>query len=336
MNELVHSVAAPIRMDSPRFSFRTADFSATEHALRTIGHVVLDDVWNTRFLSDLRVHGKQRFEADDHRHENGEPLQDINGYMGGELGLQALFGPSEAELAEGTKYCEQLSVEFARSGLPSLLRQLLGGTCVLGHSVVSLRRIDPHFPVRFIGLHRDGQLNKCSFYGKTSRLEFTLWTPLQDCDNEDVPRLLLLHRRETIDDVSDDTKDILLLHTDPIKEKDYLSKAGNNVDQFFDWLFREKDCYAPHVPLGSAVLFDHRVVHGSYRTDAMKLPRYSIDMRMVSEFRTTQENCDFVGTAFRAAKYPPRGITLRATNFKRRVGAFVKYDLAAALRKLTG
>jgi hypothetical protein len=344
MNDHVNPATLNVSLNSPRFSLRTADFDAIDQAIRQTGHVVLDNVWNPNFLSELRRDAKDRFEADDRRLEKGDALQDVHGYMGGEIGIGVLFGRDEAAVAKSVQYSARISVEFARSGMPALVRCLLNGTCVLGDTVASLRRIDPRFPVRFTGLHSDGQLDVCSSQGRTSRRELTLWTPLQDCVDEDTPRLLLLHCRETIDTIlHDDGKDIVLLHTDPLGEAAYLAKAGNDIDRFFDRLYREKECFAPHVPFGSAVLFDCHVVHGSYRTDQMKTPRYSVDMRMVPEFRTTWNNCLFLGTTYRATTYPPPSImrlarkaapTRRAALLRLRAKEFVKYTLGGGLQKV--
>jgi hypothetical protein len=344
MNEHVNPATLAVSLNSPRFSLRTADFDAVDQAIRQTGHVVLDNVWNTHFLSELRQESKSRFEADDRRLEKGESLQDVHGYMGGEMGVGVLFGTDAAAVAKSAQYSARISMEFERSGMPALVRYLLNGTCVLGDTVASLRRIDPRFPVRFIGLHSDGQLNLCSSQGRTSKRELTLWTPLQDCVEEDTPRLLLLHRRETVDTISlDGDKDIVLLHTDPLGEAANLANAGNDIDRFFDRVYREKECFAPHVAFGSAVLFDCHVVHGSYRTDQMKTPRYSIDMRMVPEFRTTLDNCTFVGMSYRASRFPRPGIMLLAKGVapartlalaKLRAKEFAKFTLGAPLRKM--
>ena len=87
------------------------------------------------------------------------------------------------------------------SGLPGLLRVLLKGDFFVGKSERVIRRADPRFALRFIGLHPDGQLNLCSGHAFNTKRELTIWTPLQDCTTDDTPRLLLMHKGETYTDL---------------------------------------------------------------------------------------------------------------------------------------
>ena len=328
-----------LSQSSPRIDFRSASFADIDAALKDPGHVVLDNVWNTSFLDEIRQIASERFEQDDEKRNRGESLEDLNGYMGGELSIGVF--------RNGPEYNRRLFVEFERSGLPALMRYLFEGPFVLGQSGASARRVDPRFPVRFTGLHHDGQLKYCSSVGLNTNRELTLWTPLVDCTDDRKPRLLLLNKKYDIDDIFEDEEKIrsngveflpVALNLDPIgAERAYKEKTGGSLDGLFARVFAEKECYAPYVAKGSIVLFDHRVVHGSYRTDHMTTPRYSFDMRLVGEFKTTWENCEFVGTVYRSETYPDHGLTYFAKKMAFRaklMSEFVRLVPRAAYRKL--
>src|SRR5208282_3014676 len=85
---------------------------------------------------------------------------------------------------------------------------------------------------------------------------------------------------------------------------DALEGAADRIDQMFERLYAARHCYAPPVPFGSAVLFDHDIVHGSYRRRGMTTPRYSFDFRAVGVYRPSHANARYQGVAFRSRNVP--------------------------------
>jgi hypothetical protein len=297
-----------LSFDSPRASLRTADFKDIDNSLANVGHVVLDDVWNTRFLSDLCVAADRKFCADDARFKGRyEEFSEgeIDQYLGNHAALESLDAASDEEFFE----------EFERTGLPAMMRRLFSGSFVLGRSERVVRRTDPQFPIRFTGLHADGQLGFCSSRGLRSKRELTLWTPLLNCTDDVTPRLLLLHRGETFNGLFDDEKVLSENNVEhlPIQLRPHQTRNESNqievaqkVHNQFDRLFEVRRCYAPKLPLGSAILFEHSTVHGSYTRPSMSTARYSFDCRFVGEYKRTDENAVFSGKLFGMQEFPPK------------------------------
>src|SRR5262249_5244731 len=247
-----------LSLESPRFSLRTAAFADIEKTLNELGHVVLDDAWNPQYLENLQAGAKARFEADDARmngHFGQFPNEVVEMYLGGHSTLEqiATITGKNFEVLDREFYSE-----FERTGLPALLRHLLRGHFVLDRSERVVRRTDPRYPVRFTGLHYDGQLHSCARRGLNSQREFTLWTPLVTCVDDQTPRLLLLHRGDAVDFAAKEAGGFDPIQLKPRQVRDeeqYLAKVGS-LDEQFERIYRERRCYAPPVPLGSAVLFE--------------------------------------------------------------------------------
>jgi hypothetical protein len=176
-------------------------------------------------------------------------------------------------------------------------------------------------------------------------MEFTVWTPLQDCSNEDTPRLLLLNIGEHFDDVfseSDSGGDPFLpIQLRPELVSETINQAAHRLDGLFERLYANKNCYAPKVPFGSAVLFNGNVVHGSYRRSSMTVPRYSLDFRTVGVYRSTLRNAHYQGKAFRTDAVPngtiahsQRAIRILTNAIGNREGA--REILRRKLRELVG
>ena len=271
--------------ESPRFSLRTAEFSAIDEAVSTVGHAVIDDAWNPRFLEHLLQRAKLKVTAE-------------------AANIYSLFDARE----DGDRCDREFYLEFQRAGWPALLRCIFVGDFVLQRSERVIRYVDPKEPVKFTGLHHDHQLENCFNAGVRSKRGLTIWTPLQSCMDDQISRLLLLYRG---DDYGDAAKPIYL-HEDETKTDvpDRSGLAGEAIDGMFEQVYATKRCYAPYIPLGSSVIFDCNTVHATYRTAAMTRPRYSIDCRAVGEYKTTRNNADYDGVIFRSADFP--GASVRA------------------------
>jgi hypothetical protein len=271
---------------SPRFELRDADFLEIERSISNVGHVVLDSLWNRNFLVRLHDFAKQGFATS----------------STGATYFDGVLSPA---------YDRDFFIEMERTGLPGLFRYLLSGDFVVSRTQRMIRRADAAVPAQFSGLHMDGQLRFCSERGINSKREFTIWTPLQDCADETTPRLLLLHRGESYGDVfsaeenvADAGNSYLPISLRPQIESTGLEGAADRIDQMFERLYVAKQCYAPPIPLGSAVLFDRDIVHGSYRRTNMTTPRYSLDFRVVGVYRFSRANARDQGVAFRSSKFP--------------------------------
>jgi hypothetical protein len=287
--------------ESPRFSLRAADFSRVRSALQEVGHVVLEEVWNDRFLVDLRRLAEEKFVADDKLY-NGKldqyPKDVVMTYLGGATELFSLFKSQD----EGWRKDRDFFSEVSRSGLPALFQYLCLGDFVVGRAERVIRRTDPKFPMRFTGLHYDFQCEEIAKHGMRSNSAFTVWTPLQDCSRDDTPRLLLLKLGERVDDAT----------SPALKLGAYATHSLNSpaIDTLFEQIYASNSCYAPYIPLGSVILFDYRVVHASYRTEKMHVPRYSLDFRVVGEYIPGSATSSFNGRIYRENEFPKPKMTL--------------------------
>jgi hypothetical protein len=307
-------------LESPRFDLRAAALSDVETALETIGHAVLDGLWNQPFLTRLRIFAQDNFAAS----------------PGGATHWDGTLPPA---------LDHEFFLELERTGLPALQRHLMGGDFVVSRTERVIRRADATIPAQFSGLHRDGQLRYCSERGINSKREVTIWTPLQDCSDDGTPRLLLLRRGQNFDDVfstretvSDEGNTYLPIGLRPQLAATGLEAAADRVDAMFEQLYVAKDCYAPHVPFGSAVIFNHDVVHGSYRHRGMTTPRYSLDFRTVGVYRPSRANARYEGVAFNTHNVPAglyaegmRMVT-RATMTAAILGGVIRGDINATRR----
>src|SRR5262249_3637787 len=155
------------------------------------------------------------------------PTEVVEMYLGGHTTLEqiaAITGRNFGTLDQ------DFNSEFERSGMPALLRNLLRGNFVLDRSERVVRRTDPRYPVRFTGLHYDGHLPPCAPRGLNSQREFTLWTPLVSCIDDQTPRLLLLHRGDAVDFAAKDAGGFDPIQLKPRQVRDeeqYLAKVGS-------------------------------------------------------------------------------------------------------------
>jgi hypothetical protein len=272
---------------SARFDLRTPPaFKQIETTIDAVGHVVLDNLWNPEFLARLHDFAQENFVSSPH-------------------------GATHFDDALPPEIDREFFLEFERSGVPALLRNLLSGDFVVSRTERVLRRADASVPAQFSGLHRDGQLQPCAKRGINSQREFTIWTPLQDCTGDSTPRLLLLHRGDEFADVfskeelvADEGTGYLPIALRPQLAAAAIEGSPDRVDRMFERLYAARRCYAPPVPLGSAVLFDHNIVHGSYRHRGMTTPRYSLDFRVVGIYRLSHANARYQGVAFRSSAVP--------------------------------
>lgn len=245
-----------LSLTSPRFSLRTVEIGEVEQALQEIGHVVLDDVWRLSYLEHLHSCAERAYELlADRLAEAADPTV--------VRVFSRLRGSEE----------EEFLLELERSGLLAVLRALVGGDVVInqGHHVV--RRQDPALRggMTFQIPHTDTQLSGSGVHGRT----LTVWTPLVDCTDDRRSRLLLLHRRETTEGLFwEQERAGYLYATNP------LERERERVEAEYSRIYADRQCYAPPVKLGSIVLFEAHVFHGTYFSADMDQVRYSMDFRL--------------------------------------------------------
>ncbi len=292
-----------LSLNSPRFSLRTARFEDVDAALADTGHAVLDDAWNLDFLRNMHDVVTRKYADEDRRyagrlHEMSR--EEALPYLGGAIYFQNLFDLStrEGQIAD-TLLERSFFSEVDRSGLPGLLRHLFShGDFMIGRTEFVLRRYEPRtMPLCFVMLHDDYQFGVCARAGLASHRAVTIWTPLQACTDDKISRLLLLHRGEGYKDLFTE-KERIAAH-----ECYGLDRDPSKVDPFFQRIFDRRRCYAPYVPFGSSIVFDHQVIHGTFRLPGMDRPRYSMDFRAVGEYRTTPDNAFITGRIYRNATY---------------------------------
>jgi hypothetical protein len=183
---------------------------------------------------------------------------------------------------------------------------------VVGRSERVIRRLDPSHPLRFTGLHCDGQLKAMSEAGLRSQRELTLWSPLQDCTDDTISRLLVMHRGDTYGSVmtAQDLREIEGATYLPVQLRPYQVRneqkwlAGSlpeDIETMYDRVFAGTRCYAPYVRFGSSVLFDCNIWHGSYFRRTMTRARYSLDFRTVGQYTRNEKNAMYSGELFDSA-----------------------------------
>ena len=285
-------------INSPQYSLRNCDFNELAETLFSVGHVVLLDVWNIHYLEKVKELIKRKFSIDDERFSNGfgdAQKSTIDAYLGGTTDMPSLIGTyPEQQTADEEFFCE-----VDRSGLPALYKFLLNGNFMVGRSERVVRRFDPNFPMGFVQLHNDYQFDVCRTRGFNSNESFTLWTPLQNCTDDDISRLLLLHRGET--DIGLTAKQVRF----ESQEIEYLKRDSAKVDAYMQRVFTERRCYTPKVALGASILFLHDVVHGTFIPKGAMKYRYSMDFRVVGEYELNKENAYLSGLLYRSETFPP-------------------------------
>jgi hypothetical protein len=190
-------------------------------------------------------------------------------------GFHGLFGPPDEAL---------LISEFERSGMIGQLRGVFGADPVLNRDQHAVRRDDPIRNVMgFVGLHNDYQLGSMGVGGS-----LTLWTPFVPCVDERQSRLLMLHLGEEAP-VGQFSLGYEIARRDPL-----------TVQAQYEHLFATQRCYAPYVDLGSAILFDSTVYHGTYRPAQADQVRSSMDFRVSPPYTVT--NPDLRGVIFRGGE----------------------------------
>ena len=281
---------------SPRFCCHPDNFKSIADALKNVGHVVVEDLFSTTSLTYCKKYLKHLFETKDADYQNGK----MN-----EAERKIYFESTYSFIDQAAQsYCEAYLSMLQRSHLLDVFHYLLKGDVAAAYGPV-LRRVDPKYSLRHVGLHKDGLLTEYTQHAYQSNDEYTLWTPLSDIDVETSTVLFLSNKYqfpnntapgEAADTVilyntlTQQPLDItpLFLHNLPKKNfsKEEEQEANHRYYNALNHLITEAgdNLYAPTLKLGSAIIFDQHVVHGSFFHTGLKKTRYSIDIRLIGDF----------------------------------------------------
>jgi len=290
---------------SPRFSITAKNFANISDALETVGHVVLENVFDQPSLLHIKKYVAAVFGAMQDRFENDTDFADseVSEYLGGTS--------SFSSNPEGRKYFNFFMDMVGRSRVLDLFSFLFDGNIAAVQGPV-LRRVDPNIPLRHIGLHPDVQTKNYLNPDKNEAI-YTMWAPLCDIDDS-TPGLLLIHRkfqfdeskfgiseseanstilRETLEDDKNSNKieiDIGNLHLKKqprkILDQQEIELLDKETRQIMEELILKigDNMYAPKLNRGSIILFRHNVIHGSFSPPEFDTLRFSVDVRFMRDF----------------------------------------------------
>lgn len=175
-----------------------------------------------------------------------------------------------------------------RSQFLNLLRFLLGhNSVVMFRNDQCLRKIHADYPLRSVGLHHDTQF--VSYVDRT----FTLWLPLTDV-LENSPTILYAHRSLN---PSFDSIDPAIRWNEKTAHdeqgEDYEPKKEKREMKMLEFIKQHsKKTYAPRLKIGSAIVFCHDVLHGTFMNRQSKGFRYSMDCRFSVDFDRSMQPMD--------------------------------------------
>lgn len=238
------------------------DFAANE-----INPVIFGDVFSTygsivvRNLLDISLIDDIRLKA-----ENAYALADKSSSTGKDLGKQFRdFGHLSATFAQTENGKPQILDLFSNSRIPPLYRSLLGERIkiLVGNSLPRRQHPRRHNPP--VPFHQDA-----SFLGDPG-LIINSWIPLNEA-GLNAPGIEILLRPET--KVHNQSK---------FKAKPPATYEDIDVTRsaFFSEI-KPDLLWAPVMSPGDVLFFSHLTIHRTYQTDAMKLPRISLEIRCMS------------------------------------------------------
>ena len=247
-------------MDSQdRQNQKVPDFASNE-----INSVIFGDVFSTygsivvRNLLDISLIDEIRLKA-----ENAYALADELSLTGKDLGKEFKdFGHLSAKFAETENGQPQILELFCNSRIPPLYRELLGPEIKILVDNSLPRRQHPRRHNPPVPFHQDA-----SFLGDPG-LIINSWIPLNEA-GLNAPGIEILLRPET------------KVH----KQAEFKSKPPTTyeeIDVTRSAFFSETEpdlLWAPVMSPGDVLFFSHLTVHRTYQTDAMKLPRISLEIR---------------------------------------------------------
>ena len=178
---------------SPRFTCHADNYKKIEEAIRTVGHVVIENVFDKSTLDVCTDYTSELFTELDASYRKGE-------FTEGQL--TAYFGNTFSFMSDkkGSEHLDKFMSMLQNSPVLSLYAYLLKGDVAAIHGPM-LRRINPKKALRHVGLHPDGQVREYAKKAYNSNDTYTMWTPLCDID-EDTPGLLLIDKRFQVDEHS--------------------------------------------------------------------------------------------------------------------------------------
>ncbi|OGO96217.1 MAG: hypothetical protein A3F41_05315 [Coxiella sp. RIFCSPHIGHO2_12_FULL_44_14] len=288
---------------SPRFPCHPDYFSSIAQALNTIGHVVIEAIFDQKILDRCQQYAHDLFAQIRTDYEKGKFTK---GQTSAYFSSTYSFRPDPP----GAQHSQLFMSMIGRSSVLDLYSYLLKGDIAALHGPV-VRRVDPTFPQGYTGLHADDQVTDYAEHAFKSKDIYTMWTPFDHVTEETSTLLLLSQAWRLVDENHQPTninnpkklkkvflynafKDFSLdvtpmyLHHLPQKEltQQELSEFNQQHHQQLKELIETlgSDLYAPTVNQGSVIIFKYPTVHGSYLHNRMTQLRYSADIRFIGDF----------------------------------------------------
>lgn len=309
---------------SPRFDLQLATYIEIETALSDVGHCVLEGVFNEEYIAKLRSGVERYYKNQDElfsKNLSGLSLADIDRHISSFDGFHNIADAIDdiSNMWGGSRRRKRHLRTFLnnvkRSRIVSVFQYLFGDEFVVFQSEHCVRRLDPAYPLRFNGVHCDGQLGAASSKGINTQRELTVWAPLQHVMDDNCSRLLLFKRGVNFDEVTFEGRPLFStenlieergIQFSPIQLKpaQILDESDENVQlntNLIDRIFRsvyqalEGRCYAPKLRAGDVILFERDIYHGSFWHSSMTKPRYSMDFRVTGKFLREKENAHLKG-----------------------------------------
>ena len=261
---------------SPRHTLSLDAFSRMRSDLLEVGHIVIDNCFSANQVKEMSsVCGDflAKYEKDFREGKMSDAEREAHLNSTRDL-------PASAQ--------KLLTRMLYRSQFLDLLRFLLGSnTVVMFRNDQCLRKIHADYPLRSVGLHHDTQF--VSYVNRT----FTLWLPLTDV-LENSPTILYAHRslNPSFDSIDPEIRWSEKTAHDEQGE-DYEPKKEKRAMKMLEFIKQHsKKTYAPRLKIGSAIVFCHDVLHGTFMNRQSKGVRHSIDCRFSVDFDRSMQPMD--------------------------------------------
>lgn len=287
-----------IKFKSPEIDLENFKLEEFNEKFSQHEHIIVKNSFENKFLNSLKKLSEQYYSILDKNYENQLiPSHEINQYFGSFQSLRKVCQKKQKIVNEFFKL-------FLNSNLSKLFFHYFKGNFFVAESENCIRRANGKYFLRSTGMHKDGQLSLISSQGVNSKNELTIWTPLNNCIDENTPRLLLLDKNEEIHNVlnnqdyfEDDGIKYASIQLKPFaytNEKKFQNRE-KKILQTYKKIFKKSKCFAPYISLGSSIIFSQRIWHGSYILPKMKIERHSMDFRVCGEYIKNSNNKNVEG-----------------------------------------
>ena len=258
---------------SPRHTLALDNFDVIKHDIAQVGHVIVDNCFPVDSVQELSNVCLDFFSQYDQAFKEGKMNeQERQAHLNSTRDLPVSAQKHFTSMVHGSE-------------LLNLMRFLLGNVSIIMYrNDQCFRKLHADYPLRSVGLHYDTQF--VSYVDRT----FTLWLPLVNV-LEDSPTILYLDRSLHPPLASIDSAIRLDDATTPDEaSEDYSEEKTKREKVMFDFIKQHSQkIYAPRLNVGSAIIFCHDVLHGTFMNRQSKGVRYSLDCRFSVDFDRSME-----------------------------------------------